>query len=66
MFVLPKTVKWKVPGQLFYRRVHGVGAIARHGDTYFASKDNGALVLIPVGAVVLIGKRVLRVNLSQG
>lgn len=63
MGVLPYTVKWKVAGQLFYRRVHRVNVIERKGDVYVAKKTAGEVIVIPATAVMLIGRKVLKTGI---
>ncbi len=59
MFVFPRTVAFKTPSNLIFRRYHGVATFALVGDYYQATKANGAFLLIPkAGTTVLVGKSV--------
>lgn len=59
MFVFPRTVAFKTPSNLIFRRYHGVKTLASQGECYIATKVNGAFVLIPkAGTIVLVGSQV--------
>ncbi len=60
MFLLfPKTVAWKAPGMLLFRRVHGVKQIDDRGDhwkVWCEVLNKGAM--IPKSASIVHGKMV--------
>lgn len=59
MLVLPATVKWRMKGRIFFRRLFGCASVAKCQGGYLVKKKNGARAIIPAdGTEVIAGKSV--------
>lgn len=53
------TVKYKMPHNVFYRRVFGVQSVSNEGDFWCLNKSNGATAFVPVpGTFIKFGPKI--------